>query len=34
MGGAPMGWQYVGSDMWQGIWGDDEKRDERVKKIF
>ncbi|KAF5710898.1 hypothetical protein FMUND_9249 [Fusarium mundagurra] len=34
MGGAPMGWQYVGSDMWQSIWGDDEKRDERVKKIF
>ncbi|KAF5022709.1 hypothetical protein F66182_5257 [Fusarium sp. NRRL 66182] len=34
MGGAPMGWQYVGSDLWEDRWGESEERDERVTKLF
>lgn len=34
MGGAPMGWQYVASDLWEDRWGEDEERVEKVKKLF
>nr|RBQ89723.1 hypothetical protein FVER53263_20256 [Fusarium verticillioides] len=34
MGGAPMGWQYVTSDLWEDRWGEDEQRGEKVKKLF
>ncbi|KAF5582217.1 pisatin demethylase cytochrome P450 [Fusarium pseudocircinatum] len=34
MGGAPMGWQYVASDLWEDRWGEDEERSEKVKKLF
>jgi hypothetical protein len=34
MGGAPMGWKYVASDLWEDRWGEDEERGEKVKKLF
>ncbi|KAM5349680.1 hypothetical protein ACJ41O_006185 [Fusarium nematophilum] len=34
MGGAPMGWRYVGADLWEGRWGEDDARDEKVAKMF
>ncbi|QGI87151.1 unnamed protein product [Fusarium fujikuroi] len=34
MGGAPMGWQYVTSDLWEDRRGEDEERREKVKKLF
>ncbi|KAI9150399.1 hypothetical protein HJFPF1_10165 [Paramyrothecium foliicola] len=33
MRGAPMGWQYVVSELWEDRWGDDETRAQKVKKI-
>jgi hypothetical protein len=33
MGGAPMGWRYVGADLWEDRWGDDQGKD-KVQKIF
>ncbi|KAK4236811.1 hypothetical protein C8A03DRAFT_35286 [Achaetomium macrosporum] len=33
--GAPMGWRYVGSDLWEDRWGGDHKnRDSKVRKVF
>ncbi|KAF4949155.1 hypothetical protein FSARC_13573 [Fusarium sarcochroum] len=34
MGGAPMGWQNVGSNLWEDRWGQDEGRDEKMNKLF
>ncbi|KAI0403974.1 hypothetical protein F4802DRAFT_598591 [Xylaria palmicola] len=34
MGGAPMGWRYVGTDLWTDRWGGDDDRGERVKQVF
>ncbi|KAG7405047.1 hypothetical protein Forpe1208_v014783 [Fusarium oxysporum f. sp. rapae] len=34
MGGAPMGWQYVASNLWEDRWGEDEERCEKMKKLF
>lgn len=35
MGGAPMGWRYVGADLWADRWGEDEAgRGGKVKKVF
>ncbi|KAF5981287.1 pua protein [Fusarium bulbicola] len=33
-GGAPMGWQYMASELWEDRWGEDEQRSEKVKKLF
>jgi hypothetical protein len=30
---APMGWRYVGTDLWEDRWGADQGKD-KVKKIF
>lgn len=33
--GAPMGWRYLGKDMWKDRWGaDEQRRDEKVRKVF
>ncbi|KAI1081019.1 hypothetical protein F5B20DRAFT_579848 [Whalleya microplaca] len=32
--GAPMGWRYVESDLWQDRRGENGDRDEKVKKVF
>lgn len=34
MGGAPMGWRYVGADLWQDRWGDDQERAGKVSRVF
>jgi hypothetical protein len=34
MGGAPMGWRYVGAPLWEDRWGREDGRDEKVKKVF
>lgn len=34
MGGAPMGWQYVREDLWEDIWGDNNARDAKVRKVY
>jgi hypothetical protein len=34
MGGAPMGWRYVGSRLWEDRWGHEDGRDEKVKKVI
>ncbi|KAI1151414.1 hypothetical protein F4825DRAFT_358522 [Nemania diffusa] len=34
MGGAPMGWRYVGSELWKDRWGVSSERDDKVKKVF
>jgi hypothetical protein len=34
MGGAPMGWRYVAADLWGDRWGDEDARDQKVKKVF
>lgn len=34
MGGAPMGWGYVGRDLWENRWGESEARSENVKRVF
>ncbi|KAK1767589.1 hypothetical protein QBC33DRAFT_472278 [Phialemonium atrogriseum] len=34
MGGAPMGWRYVGTDLWQDRWGDDQERAGKVSRVF
>lgn len=33
IGSAPMGWRYVGADLWEDRWGADQGKD-KVKKIF
>ncbi|KAK0718711.1 hypothetical protein B0T21DRAFT_351517 [Apiosordaria backusii] len=32
--GAPMGWRYVGADLWGDRWGEDGERAERVTRVF
>ncbi|KAI1108982.1 hypothetical protein F5Y14DRAFT_434116 [Nemania sp. NC0429] len=33
--GAPMGWRYLGSDLWTDRWGpEDVDRESKVKKVF
>ncbi|KAL2129787.1 hypothetical protein VTI74DRAFT_7301 [Chaetomium olivicolor] len=35
LGSAPMGWRYVGADMWEDRWGaDDQERDAKLKRVF
>ncbi|KAI0856176.1 hypothetical protein F4860DRAFT_493959 [Xylaria cubensis] len=34
MGGAPMGWRYVGSGLWADRWGENSDRNDKVKKVF
>ncbi|TXC02463.1 hypothetical protein FocTR4_00014957, partial [Fusarium oxysporum f. sp. cubense] len=34
MGDAPMGWQYMASDLWEDRWGEDEERGEKARKLF
>ncbi|KAI9669506.1 MAG: hypothetical protein M1829_005095 [Trizodia sp. TS-e1964] len=34
MGGAPMGWRYLGPDLWQDRWGDEETRAGKVTRVF
>ncbi|KAL2021441.1 hypothetical protein VTK56DRAFT_7194 [Thermocarpiscus australiensis] len=35
LGGVPMGWRYIGTDLWQDRWGDDdEAREKKVKRVF
>ncbi|KAH7154461.1 hypothetical protein DER46DRAFT_395993 [Fusarium sp. MPI-SDFR-AT-0072] len=34
MGGAPMEWHYVASNLWEDRWGEDEERCEKMKKLF
>lgn len=34
MGGAPMGWRYLKAGLWEDRWGTEERRDEKVKKLF
>ncbi|KAK3297266.1 uncharacterized protein B0H64DRAFT_121754 [Chaetomium fimeti] len=34
MGGAPMGWRYLGAGLWEDRWGGEEGRDDKVKKLF
>jgi len=34
MGGAPMGWRYVGVDLWEDRWGCEAGRDEKVRRVF
>ncbi|KAF2966466.1 hypothetical protein GQX73_g7119 [Xylaria multiplex] len=34
MGGAPMGWRYVGSRLWADRWGESGDRNDKVKKVF
>lgn len=34
MGGAPMGWRYLTTDLWQDRWGDENGRDEKVVRVF
>lgn len=34
MGGAPMGWRYLGRDLWEDRWGEDEGRAGKVTQVF
>ncbi|KAI1403216.1 hypothetical protein F4819DRAFT_236711 [Hypoxylon fuscum] len=34
MGTAPMGWRYVGSELWKDRWGESSDREDKVKKVF
>ncbi|KAF2801559.1 uncharacterized protein BDZ99DRAFT_469562 [Mytilinidion resinicola] len=34
MGGAPMGWRYVKTDLWEDRWGDDQERAVKVNWVF
>ncbi|KAF5012748.1 hypothetical protein FDECE_1168 [Fusarium decemcellulare] len=34
MGGAPMGWRYLEATMWEDRWGEDDMRDDKVKRLF
>jgi hypothetical protein len=34
MGGAPMGWRYLGTGLWEDRWGPENGRDDKVKKLF
>ncbi|KAK4032959.1 hypothetical protein C8A01DRAFT_40578 [Parachaetomium inaequale] len=34
MGGAPMGWRYVGRGLWEDRWGDGDEREDKVKRVF
>lgn len=34
MGGAPMGWRYVGRDLWEDRWGENQGREEKVTQVF
>ena len=34
MGGAPMGWRYVGAGLWRDRWGEEGGRDEKVRQVF
>ncbi|KAM3460047.1 hypothetical protein MY5147_000273 [Beauveria neobassiana] len=31
---APMGWSYVRRGLWESQWGDEEGREERLKRLF
>ncbi|KAI0906138.1 hypothetical protein F4824DRAFT_364715 [Ustulina deusta] len=32
--GAPMGWRYVGSELWTDRWGENADRESKVKMVF
>ncbi|KAK4161329.1 hypothetical protein QBC43DRAFT_291986 [Cladorrhinum sp. PSN259] len=32
--GAPMGWRYVGADLWNDRWGENDDRADKVKRVF
>ncbi|KAK4139815.1 uncharacterized protein C8A04DRAFT_15536, partial [Dichotomopilus funicola] len=34
MGGAPMGWRYLGKGLWNDRWDVEDARDDTLKKIF
>jgi hypothetical protein len=34
LGGAPMGWRYIGADLWGDRWGDGEDRAEKATRVF
>ncbi|GAB1212143.1 hypothetical protein ATERTT37_001273 [Aspergillus terreus] len=34
MGSAPMGWRYVGRDLWEDRWGENHGREEKVTQVF
>jgi hypothetical protein len=34
MGGAPMGWRYLTTELWENIWGEDQGRAERMNRVF
>ena len=34
LGGAPMGWRYVGADLWEAKWGAEQGRDAKLRKVF
>jgi hypothetical protein len=34
MGGAPMGWRYVGTGLWEDRWGEEEGRIRKVTRVF
>jgi hypothetical protein len=34
MGGAPMGWRYLGRGLWGDRWGEDEGRARKVTRVF
>jgi hypothetical protein len=34
LGGAPMGWRYVGADLWDVKWGIKQGRDAKLRKVF
>lgn len=34
MGGASMGWQYVGRDLWQDRWEGNQGRAEKARQVF
>lgn len=32
--GAPMGWRYLGKDLRESRWGEEEGRDGKVRRVF
>ncbi|KAM0284331.1 hypothetical protein ACHAO9_009256 [Fusarium lateritium] len=34
MGGAPMGWRYVGTGLWKDRWGEGQERSEKLRRVF
>ncbi|KAF6822885.1 hypothetical protein CMUS01_10905 [Colletotrichum musicola] len=34
MGGAPMGWRYLMTGLWEDRWEDEHVRDEKLLRIF